>query len=201
MTETPISFKSDELSIDGRLAAADSARGVVITHPHPLFGGDMNNPVVQSIKTVYQRKGYSTLRFNFRGVGKSQGRYAEGRGEKQDLLAAVAFLQDKGVKEIDLAGYSFGTWINAAAADAVCPHAMIMVSPPVAMLEFEKEKPLYTLKLVITGSEDEFAPPRLIRPIIRGWHPEAALRFIEGADHFFFSHLNELEKILSAHID
>ncbi|MDZ7833133.1 MAG: hypothetical protein U5L07_15395 [Desulfobacterales bacterium] len=59
MAETPISFKSEELTIDGRLAMADANRGVVITHPHPLFGGDMNNPVVQSIKSVYQRKGYT----------------------------------------------------------------------------------------------------------------------------------------------
>ncbi|MFP4533557.1 MAG: alpha/beta hydrolase [Desulfobacterales bacterium] len=200
MTETPISFKSEELAIDGRLSIADANRGVVITHPHPLFGGDMNNPVVQSIKTVYQRKGYTTLRFNFRGVGRSEGGYDEGRGEKKDLLAAVAFLKDKGVQAIDLAGYSFGTWINAAAADAVSAHAMIMVSPPVGMLEFDKKATFDTLKLVVTGSGDEFAPPRLVKPLVRDWNPDAALHVIDGADHFFFSHLRELEEILCGHL-
>ena len=200
MTEAPVSFKSEGLTIDGGLSMADKNRGVVITHPHPLFGGDMNNPVVQSIKAVYQQKGYTTLRFNFRGVGKSQGRYDEGRGEKQDLLSAVAVLQEKGVKKIDLAGYSFGTWINAFAANVIPAHAMVMVSPPVAMLDFGKDQPIDSLELVVTGSEDEFAPPRLVKPMVRNWNPDAALHVIDGADHFFFGHISELEKILSAHI-
>lgn len=200
MPETPISFKSENLTIDGRLFTADANRGVVITHPHPLFGGEMNNPVVQSIKTVYQRKGYTTLRFNFRGVGQSEGRHDEGRGEKQDLVAAAAFLRQQGITAIDLAGYSFGTWINASAAGALAVHAMIMVSPPAAMLEFEKDQPIDSLKLVVTGSEDEFAPPRLVRPMVEGWNPDAAFYVIDGADHFFFGQISELEKTLSAHI-
>lgn len=200
MTEDPVSFKSEGLTIDGRLSMAAKNRGVVITHPHPLYGGEMNNPVVQSIKTVYQRKGYTTLRFNFRGVGRSEGRYDEGRGEKADLLAAAAFLQEKGVNAIDLAGYSFGTWINAEASGAMPVHAMVMVAPPAAMLPFGKDRPIPELKLVVTGSEDEFAPSRLVRPIVRGWNPDAALHVIDGADHFFFGHINELEKILSDHI-
>lgn len=73
MTEEPISFKSEGLTIDGRLFMGGPDRGVVITHPHPLFGGEMNNPVVQSIKAVYQQKGYTTLRFNFRGGGQKPG--------------------------------------------------------------------------------------------------------------------------------
>jgi len=200
MTEAPVSFKSEGLTIDGGLSMADKNRGVVITHPHPLFGGDMNNPVVQSIKTVYQRKGYTTLRFNFRGVGRSEGRYDDGRGERADLLAAAAFLQQKGVNAIDLAGYSFGTWINAETSGDIPVNAMVMVAPPVAMLPFGKSRPIPELKLVVTGSEDEFAPPRLVRPIIPDWNPDAALHVIDGADHFFFGHISELEQSLSAHI-
>lgn len=199
MDETVISFKSDGLTIDGRLALADAKNGVVITHPHPLYGGDMENPVVQSIKTAYQRKGYSTLRFNFRGVGKSEGSYGEGLGEIKDLLAAVYCLQEKGFDAIDLAGYSFGAWINAGAAHEPAIREMIMVSPPVAMLEFEKDRPIDALKLVITGSEDEFAPPRLIQPMLGHWNPHARFQIINGADHFFFGHLNKLEALVLNH--
>lgn len=201
MQETPISFKSDGLAIDGRLALADTNRAVVITHPHPLYGGDMQNPVVQSIKTACQRKGYATLRFNFRGVGRSEGRYDEGRGEINDLRAAVNLLRKKGIDRIDLAGYSFGTWINAGIAKEFPMQTMVMVAPPVAMLKFEKDHPLPGLKLVITGSEDEFAPPRLVQPMIRHWNPDARFQTIDGADHFFFGYLDELEKILFEHIN
>ena len=199
MGETVISFQSDGLSIDGRLALADAKNGVVITHPHPLYGGDMENPVVQSLKTAYHRKGYSTLRFNFRGVGKSEGRYDEGRGERNDLRTAVNLLREKGIDRIDLAGYSFGAWINAGAAAEPAIREMIMVSPPVALLEFEKNRPIDALKLVITGSEDEFAPPRLVKPMVRDWNPDAAIHVIAGADHFFFGHLDALEALVLNH--
>ena len=70
--------------IEGRLAREDPEKGVVITHPHPLYGGDMDNPVVKAIAKAFQQNGYTTLRFNFRGVGGSQGSYADGIGEMDD---------------------------------------------------------------------------------------------------------------------
>ena len=111
--EEKIQFNSGELSIEGRISRGQGSRAVVLTHPHPQFGGDMYNPVVESIGHVYQRQGITTLRFNFRGVGSSQGSYGNGIGEQEDVLAAMRCLRENGHGPIDLPGYSFGAWVNA----------------------------------------------------------------------------------------
>lgn len=200
MNETPVIFESDGLILEGCIVYGDPARAAVVTHPHPQYGGDMQNPVVQSIARVYQKKGYTTLRFNFRGTGKSQGRYAEGEGEVRDLAAAFAFLEKQGYAAIDLAGYSFGAWVNVHAAGEVRPASQILVAPPAALMDFSQTGTIAGLKLVVTGSEDEFAPPRLIEPLVRRWEPDARFHVIEGADHFLFGCLDELEAALTAEI-
>jgi len=82
-------FISDRFEIEGRLTEGDQQKAVVITHPHPLYGGDMHNNVVDTVSYAYQKNGYTTLRFNFRGVGGSQGSYSDGIGEQEDVRAAV----------------------------------------------------------------------------------------------------------------
>ncbi len=198
MNDSPVLFKSEGLSIEGRLGAGDMRKAVLISHPHPQYGGNMQNPVVQSITAVYQKKGYTSLRYNFRGVGKSQGAYGKGRGELRDLLAAFAFLQAKGFSEIDLAGYSFGAWVTALAAGKIQAGAVILVAPPAAMMDFSQTGAISALKLVLAGSEDEFAPPQRVEPLIRRWNPEARFSIIRGADHFFFGYLDELTAQLAA---
>ena len=193
-------FESDELTLEGLLYQGDSERGVVITHPHPLYGGDMENAVVEAIARTFQRRFITTFRFNFRGVGKSRGEYSEGTGEARDVCAALEFLKKKGVSELYLAGYSFGAWINARLdCKPGLFDRMFMISPPVAFIEFGDEKP-DSLELVITGSEDEFAPPSLIREMLPAWNPGAVLEIIEGADHFYWSHLGQLESVLTKYI-
>ncbi len=88
-------------------------QGAIITHPHPLYGGDMANPVVESLVAVYNRKNFTTLRFNFRGVRGSEGNHDKGIGEQVDILAAVKFLTNQGMKSIHIVGYSFGSWVLA----------------------------------------------------------------------------------------
>ena len=200
MNEIPVIFESEGLILEGRITYGDKTRAAVVTHPHPQYGGDMQNPVVQSIARVYQKKGYTTLRFNFRGTGKSQGSYAEGSGEMRDLVAAFRYLQEQGYSAIDLAGYSFGVWVNAHAAGEIQPARQIMVAPPAALMDFSQLGTIAGLKLVVTGSEDEFAPPRLVDPLVRSWEPGARFHVIEGADHFLFASLDELEATLSAEI-
>jgi uncharacterized protein len=197
MTERKIAFKSDGgLLLEGLLHQGAAGRGVVITHPHPLFGGDMYNIVVETIQRAYQEKGYSTLRFNFRGVGKSSGRYDDGNGEQADLEAAFNYLKAEKSAAIDLAGYSFGAWVIAQAAGDLPADSVIMVSPPAAMMKFDPAAKIPGLKLVITGSGDEFAPPDLVKNLIRVWNPQAVFEVIQGADHFYFGHTEKLEKIL-----
>jgi alpha/beta superfamily hydrolase len=112
MAEEKIFFESAGLKVEGLLDRLHSDRGVVITHPHPLYGGDMFNNVVEAIVQAYQEKGHSTLRFNFRGVGQSEGAYDNGIGEQENVRAALEYLSLLGTMSIDLAGYSFGAWIG-----------------------------------------------------------------------------------------
>jgi alpha/beta superfamily hydrolase len=199
--EEKIQFQSGDLSIEGLISQGQGPRGVVVTHPHSLYGGDMYNPVVESIAQVYQRQEISTLRFNFRGVGSSQGSFADGIGEQQDVLAAIRCLKKKGLDHIDLAGYSFGAWVNAHIdPGAVDLETLVMVSPPVAFMAFAEGLTLPRLSLVVSGSQDDIAPPGQIRSLLPGWNPEAAFEEIQDADHFYFGFFKELEVILEEHV-
>jgi len=196
--EEPISFVSGNLRLAGMLEKAADARAVIITHPHPLYGGDMDNPVVWTVRQAYLRKGYSTLRFNFRGTGKSEGRYDNGVGERQDAQAAIACLAGLGMTDIDLAGYSFGAWINAGLSTGF--QRMVMVSPPVAFIDFGPPAPNPRLHLIVTGDRDDMAPARMISSFKAQWNPAAAFEVIPGADHFYTAFLKTLEDTIAAHI-
>jgi len=199
--EEKIQFQSNDLSIQGLISHGQGPKGIVITHPHPQFGGDMYNPVVESIAHVYQHQGITTLRFNFRGVGSSQGSYGDGIGEQEDVLAAIRCLRDNGHEHIDLAGYSFGAWVNAHIdPEATEISTMTMVSPPVAFMDFDDSLSLPRLNLVVSGSQDDIAPPGRIRSRLQGWNPKATFKEIQGADHFYFGFFKELEAVLSENI-
>lgn len=194
-----ITFLSEEYEIEGLLNQKDEKKGVVVTHPHPLYGGDMNNLVVESIVHVYHMKGYSTLKFNFRGVGRSQGTYDNGLGEQKDVLSALSFLADMGMERIDLAGYSFGAWVNAHALQKdTLTKQMIMVSPPVGFMDFKSIVTMNALKFVVTGNRDDIAPADVIEKMMSTWNPDARFEVIDGADHFYGGYLNQLESVLSS---
>lgn len=197
MTEERIAFENGEgLVLEGRLHMAGPGPGVVITHPHPLYGGDMHNMVVGIIRNAYAKKGYATLRFNFRGVGESTGAFDDGEGEQRDVSAACAYLRDRGVLPLVLAGYSFGAWVNAHAAAEIKIDGMILVSPPAALLPFKPAAAFDALKLVVTGGADGFAPPALLKKRIAEWNPSAELVVIDGADHFYSGYADDLETAL-----
>lgn len=199
--EKPVTFDCDGLTLSGLLHRAENDRAVLVTHPHPLYGGNMYNSVVEAIVRAYQKKGWSTLRFDFRGTGKSQGTYSDGEKEPSDIEAAISFLTQTGINRIDLAGYSFGAWICALGAGRYRPVERIrMVSPPAAFIKFDGIGTIPALDLVITGSEDEFAPPELIKKMMPGWNSGARFHIIDDADHFYFGFERELEKIISESI-
>lgn len=189
----------DGLELEGLLDITSGQCGVVIVHPHPLYGGDMVNPVVESLSIVYKRKGYSTLRFNFRGVGNSQGVYDDGVGEQKDILAAIQLLQEQGMTTIHLAAYSFGSWVVAkidSLPDSV--EKLVFVSPPLALMPFADNCTLPLLDLVVTGEEDEFAPPNLLETSVKKWNPEGHLEVVDHADHFYFGSFPDLERIVGS---
>ena len=152
--EEKITIQSGPCRLEGYWHAGTTGKAAVITHPHPLYGGTMSNPVVETIQSAYQQYGHATLRFNFRGVGSSQGRFDNGVGEKDDVRAAIAYVAGMRIAAIDLAGYSFGAWVNAgvAAAKGTAIHSMSMVSPPVGFIAFDNVNALKCLKLVVTAA-------------------------------------------------
>ena len=191
-----ITFRSRDFHIEGMIEVGSSQKGVVVTHPHPLYGGDMYNTVVESICRAYKANGYTTLRFNFRGVGASEGQFDNGVGEQKDVIAAMSHLKNEGITQIDLAGYSFGAWVNAQGGCNDLEN-MVMVSPPVAFIDFNAISILPCLKLVITGSRDDIAPPDHVKRMLPIWNPSAQFEQIEGADHFYSGFFNRLEAVIS----
>ena len=196
--EERITFKSGRYQLEGYWRPGKENKGMVITHPHPLYGGTMHNPVVEAVQNVYAQHGYATLRFNFRGVGDSQGDYDNGVGEQDDVRAAIAYLGQRDVTIVALAGYSFGAWVNTGVAvdEKTTIASMMMVSPPVGLIEFKNVNALSCLDLVITGSRDEIAPVHQIRDILPRWNPNARFDIIDGCDHFYSGHLDNLKSIL-----
>ncbi|WDN87272.1 uncharacterized protein BuS5_00240 [Desulfosarcina sp. BuS5] len=199
--EKKVFFESYELKLEGLLNKGESDKGIIITHPHPLYGGDMHNYVVESIKKVYRKKNYTTFCFNFRGVGESQGNYDNDQGEQEDLRSALSFIASTGINQVELAGYSYGAWINSLVAckDASIKN-IVLLSPPVAFIDFKPVTSIPGLKLVVTGSIDDYAPPDLLKKALPVWNKKAVLEIINGADHFYGGYTKKLESVLSKFI-
>lgn len=200
--EKRITFSSGELQLEGLLARSEGDRGVVISHPHPLYGGEMRNPVVEILQEVFAGRGWTTLRFNFRGTGRSQGEYDEGVGEQEDVRSAGRYLQDLGIREIFLAGYSFGAWVNARAAlDMPEAAGSVLVAPPQAMMDFSFLKEDTKTRVVIAGAEDAFGPVEQIKRVMAPMKAPPPLKVIPGADHFFSGSLGDLKQALVDFLD
>jgi len=197
-----ISFTTtDGIVISGRIEGPGKGPGVVITHPHPLYGGNMDNPVVKTIERAYKDAGYMTLCFDFRGTGKSKGHHTGGPGEKKDLAAAIDFLTSQTPNPLTLAGYSYGAWINAVSGPFEDIASMVMVSPPVAFdgTPFEGVHELLRLELVVTGSLDDIAPAGIIESMLPSWNKTARLEIIDKADHFYSRSTERLYSIIYSH--
>ena len=201
MVEEPVFFESTNIKIEGLFCLTPGDRGVVITHPHPLYGGNMYNNIVESLVRIYQLVGYTTLRFNFRSVGSSEGEYDNGMGEKEDVKASLHYLTQKGKKLLDLAGYSFGSWVNALAISEVdTVDRMVMISPPVAFMDFNSVGPTPQIQFVVAGNQDQIAPPDVIKNLLPAWNPRAHLEVIDGADHFYVGYTGKLESLVAAYL-
>jgi alpha/beta superfamily hydrolase len=183
------------LSLEARLAAPAGARaGLVVCHPHPLYGGDMDNPVVTRAAEVAREVGLATLRFNFRGVGTSTGTHDKGVGEQDDVRAALATLGGKLLpgRLIGLAGYSFGAWVaSRVAAQDTGVSALGLIAPPLAMLPFDVETPGHLDVMLVAGTRDQYCPLAEFDRLAARLPPGRAAT-IDGADHFFFGKLYPL---------
>jgi alpha/beta superfamily hydrolase len=188
-----IMFPSENIYLEGLLTHSELSKGVVISHPHPLYGGNMDNQVVRLLAQAFENLGWSTLIFNFRGVGRSQGDFDQGQGEQDDVLAASSYLKGLGLQEIILAGYSFGAWINARAAlQEPAIENSILVAPPLAMMDFSFLELDTKTKLIIVGDQDPFCPVAAVKQMTQVMKRPPSLKIISGADHFFSSGSEEL---------
>jgi alpha/beta superfamily hydrolase len=189
----------DGPALEARLSPAGQARGgLVVCHPHPLYGGDMDNPVVVRVAEVGAEYGLSTLRFNFRGVGRSGGTHGRGDGEQDDLKAALGMLGHRlppGVP-VGLAGYSFGAWVAAqVAASDVSLAALCLIAPPLSMFDFAALDGRDRETLVVAGTQDTYCPTAGLAALAEQV-PAARVDTIDGADHFFFGKLFPLGELI-----
>jgi len=198
--EERINIQNGREIIEGLLSLASAEKGVVICHPHSLMGGSMHNNVVEALQSAFAAEKFSTLRFNFRGVGASTGLYDEGRGEKEDILAVCAYLKNIGLKELIFAGYSFGAWVGSKILqESDNPFSFnICVSPPADYFNFEWDQLKNKINLLICGDRDQFCALNVLRTAAK--KISAPLEIISGADHFYMGKEKELIKILQKYI-
>lgn len=196
MGEQPVFFGAGTIRLAGLYAPSGGALGAVIAHPHPLMGGEMHNPVVEILSQALNACGISTLRFNFRGVGASAGSYDEGRGEQDDFLAAVSLLEEKGIREILPAGYSFGAWVTAGVIGRRELLPAILVSPPIDLLPFQFRPLRGRVGLIACGDRDQFCPADAVRMVAA--ELSCRLDIIPDADHFFLSRERDLAASITA---
>ena len=193
----------DAVVLDARVGIpAGAARGVAISHPHPLYGGDMDNPVVVRAAEVCQEAGLATVRFNFRGVGGSSGTFDNARGEQDDLIAAhghlAAALPSGG--PVALGGYSFGASVAARVAMRHRVPALALIAPALAMPALADLGGLASFAgplLVVAGTADQYCPIDALERLAKSL-PQATVRTVDGADHFFFGKLFPLGEIVAA---
>lgn len=172
----------------------DPASLAVVCHPHPLHGGTMQNKVVQTLARSFTRLGACTLRFNFRGVGESAGEYADGEGEVDDALAAVAWLRERFPgRSLYLAGFSFGAIVALRAAKRIACAGLVTVAPPVHRLPESFAPPICSW-LVIQGEADEIVAADGVRRWVEGLGDAPALELMPETGHFFHGRLPELAR-------
>jgi len=175
----------------------------VVCHPHPQHGGTMNNKVVTTMVRSYRDLGVPVVRFNFRGVGKSEGQFDEARGEVEDALAIVAWVREQSADcQLLLAGFSFGSAVAATASYRIENLAHLsLVAPPVERYSYDQDQAFPCPLCVIQGGEDELVDV----PGVYAWaetikSPTTLLRFDE-ATHFFHGALVQVKKSFIAHLE
>jgi uncharacterized protein len=196
----------------GRLEAllnegqADAPFAVLVCHPHPLFGGTMHNKVVYHAMKTFQSFGLPVLRFNFRGAGLSEGTHDNGRGERDDVRAAIDWLEREYRRPLLFAGFSFGSsvGVRACCGDSRV-HGMAALGLPVSAegrdYHYHFLAECRQAKLFISGTQDQYGPRAALEAVVEAAAPPAELVFVDGADHFFTGKLDSMQGALSSWIE
>jgi alpha/beta superfamily hydrolase len=195
MNQQRITFASGDLKLEGILYLPENDGPfpcVIVCHPHPLYGGSMDNNVVDAVCDALVQSSIAAFKFNFRGVGHSQGRYDDGRGEGEDAGNAVKYVST--LKEVDatrvgLCGYSAGAAFSLPACwSDERIKAIAAISPPLEMFDFsflaDCDKPL----LLVSGSYDDFTPAERFISFCGGLGESSDQEMVVGADHFWYGY-------------
>ena len=188
----------------------DAAPSVLFLHPHPKYGGTMNNRVVYTLYQQFARRGCTTLRINFRGVGRSLGEFSRGEGELADAASAMDWLQQQNQhksRQISwIVGFSFGAWI---AMQLLMRRPEIVgfigVAPPVNLYDFSFLAPCPASGLIVHGEDDQFVPAALVQKLHDRLRVQegvdVACRMVPGADHFFTNKIDDLTDLVETYMD
>jgi alpha/beta superfamily hydrolase len=173
----------------------------VICHPHPLYGGSMQNKVVHYMAKSLNELGLRALRFNFRGVGASEGSYGEAFGEVEDLRAVLNWVAKRlPGSEIWLAGFSFGAYVALREASRGHVARLITVAPPINFFDFSALQPPTCPWLLIQGDRDETVPAQEVMRWAHSLRVPPDMVRMRGADHFFHGQLNALRDVMVEHL-
>ena len=184
-----------ELSVPDAYQNGDAV--AVVCHPHSLYGGSLRNKVVHILADTLTDMGVASLRFNFRGVGKSPGEFDQGQGEQDDLHAAVCWLKEHFPQApLWLAGFSFGAFVAYRAHRRVGAERLLLVAPPVSLFGFGQPEPVIIPWLVIQGSEDEITPAEDVENWVASQPSPPVFHLMADASHFFHGRLNDLRDLL-----
>ena len=205
-----VMFTGPEGRLEGRYhqSKEEHAPIALILHPHPQYGGTMNHKVVFSLFHVFVNRGFSVLRFNTRGVGRSQGRFDNGMGELSDAAAALDWLQSMNAdaKSCWIAGYSFGAWIGMQLLMRRPEiEGFISVAPPANRFDFSFLAPCPSSGLIVHGDSDRVAPLRDVETLVSKLKTQKGIvieqSVIEGANHFFDGKTDELIASCAGYLD
>lgn len=212
MRETPESIEGPAGNLEARVAGLDELRdgapqAALVCHPHPLFGGTMQNKVVTTVARVWRDRGVPVARFNFRGVGRSDGGYGEGVGEADDVLAMADWLwRQNPAARLSLAGFSFGSYAAARAAHQLLQNGrplqqLVLLAPSVVNFDYAAVLPVTVPTVVLQGDADEVVDSDAVLRVMRGLDPAPQVEVFKDCSHFFHGRLVELKERLQSYLD
>ena len=180
----------------------------IVLHPHPQFGGTMNNQIVYQLFYMFQKRGFTTLRFNFRGIGRSQGEFDHGAGELSDAASALDWVQSlhPDSKSCWVAGYSFGAWIGMQLLMRRPEiEGFISICPPANLYDFSFLAPCPSSGLIIHGDKDAVVPAKDVNTLVEKLKTQKGIvieqKVVAGANHFFDGKVEPLLTSISAYLD
>jgi hypothetical protein len=180
----------------------------IILHPHPQFGGTMNNPIVHALYYMFARRDFSVLRFNFRGVGRSQGLFDNGQGELSDAAAALDWLQgfNRDARTCWIAGFSFGAWISMQLLMRRPEiDGFLSIAPPANLYDFSFLAPCPSSGLMINGDKDAVVPNEDVVKLVERLKTQRGIvidhQVISGANHFFEGAMEEMVEAVQTYLD